>query len=274
MSARKAALVRVEVDQPVAVDGDEVDVPAATRERLRRLDDGRVLDRADDEVAGLEALQVAGEGQVVGLGAAGGEDDLALGGAEGRGDGGARRFDGAPPLAAQRVQLGRVAVALAEVRQHRLEDARVDRRGRGVVEVDGLHRRAPSATRSSQGDALERLGDRLVEAPPDDARGAALGARAGCGRRMQSTRVSGPSRAVTTSPTATRSGRAGEGIAAARPARRPHETGVAQPRRGCARGTAPGMPSLGGDLGERRRALLRACRPGTPWPAGRTRCAR
>ena len=77
------------------------------------LHDGRVLDGADDEVARLKRGEAAEQGEVVGLGAAGGEDDLLLAGAERGGHLGARRFDGRARLAPEPVQLGRVAVLLA-----------------------------------------------------------------------------------------------------------------------------------------------------------------
>ena len=106
-------LVGVQVDHAVAVHRHEVDGPAQAVEGARGLHDGRVLDRAHDEVAGLEACEVAEQGEVVGLGAAGGEDDLLVAGAERGGDLGARLLDGRARLPPQPVQLGRVAVALA-----------------------------------------------------------------------------------------------------------------------------------------------------------------
>jgi hypothetical protein len=60
---------------------------------------------ADDEVAGLEALQVPEEGEVVRLGPAGGEDDLLFAGADRRGDLGARALDGGARLTALLVEL-------------------------------------------------------------------------------------------------------------------------------------------------------------------------
>ena len=113
VSSRNACLVGVQVDDAVAVHGDEVDGPAGAVQGTGRLHDGRVLDRADDEVARLVAGEAAEQGEVVGLGAAGGEHDLLLAGAEHGGHLGARRFDGRARLPPQPVKLGRVAVVLA-----------------------------------------------------------------------------------------------------------------------------------------------------------------
>ena len=50
-------LVGVQVDDAVAIHGDEIDGPAGAVQGTGRLHDGRVLDRADDEVAGLVAVR-------------------------------------------------------------------------------------------------------------------------------------------------------------------------------------------------------------------------
>ena len=64
---------------PLASTGSERDAPAAPGQRLQGVEHGFVLDGAGDQVlaAGrLERLGGAADGEVVALGAAGGEDDL------------------------------------------------------------------------------------------------------------------------------------------------------------------------------------------------------
>ena len=75
------------------------------------------------------------EREVVGLGAAGGEHDVARPRADGAGDGLARLLDHAPRAATGGVQRARVADP-GQVPGHRLDRDRQHRRGRGVVEVD------------------------------------------------------------------------------------------------------------------------------------------
>ena len=76
--------------------------------------------------------------QVVGLGRARGEHDLARVGADQPRDIGARLLDRrlAPPCRRRGSRWMRVAELLGEVRQHRVEHARVERRRRLVVEID------------------------------------------------------------------------------------------------------------------------------------------
>ena len=66
-----------------------------------------MLDRADDDVTAVEALQIPGQGQVVRLGATAGEHDLAIVGADRRRDLGARIFDRRTRLPPGGVDLGR-----------------------------------------------------------------------------------------------------------------------------------------------------------------------
>src|SRR5450759_4486830 len=198
----KGLLVGVHVDDAVAVDGDEVDGPPETVEGARRFHDRRMLDGADDEVTGLETLEIADERQVVGLRAAGGEDDLLLAGAEAGSHLGARLLHSRAGISPQTVKLRRVAVAFAEERQHLLEDPGVDRRGRRVVEVHARHLGTASRVRSSSVIelraplmALSRRRHTTREAQ-DSARSQPPSSG------TQPTRESGPSSAVTTSPTA------------------------------------------------------------------------
>ena len=92
----------------------------------------------DDDVAAAVAVPVedAAEREVVGLAAAGGEDDLGGGAVERRGDpvaGLVHRLARPPPA---RMRRGRVAEDLAEERQHRGAHLGGDRRRRRVVEID------------------------------------------------------------------------------------------------------------------------------------------
>jgi hypothetical protein len=131
---------RIDADDAVRVDRHDVDRPAALREGPGRLTHGRVFDRTDDHAArAVGAAERPPQGEVVGLRPARREDDLPVLGPDEGCDLGARRLDGAPRLTALTVELGRVAVALAEERQHGLEHARVDGGRGGMVEVDRLH---------------------------------------------------------------------------------------------------------------------------------------
>ncbi len=98
-----------------------------------------------DVIADLPILRVgAGEmrhaldRKIVRFGRARGEDDLARIGLDQRRDLAPGALNGLGGDAAIRVAGAvRVAKMLGKVRQHRLEDARVDRRRRLVVEIDG-----------------------------------------------------------------------------------------------------------------------------------------
>ena len=222
---------------------------------------------------GWKRCEIAEEREVVGLGAAAGEDDLLLAGAERRGHLGARLLDGRARLPPQAVQLGRVAVALGEVRQHRLEHLRVDRRRGRVVEVDGLHGETASRVRSSSV-MLLRAPLMALSSRRHTTRDAQDSARSQApSSGTQPTSESGPSSAVTTSPTATSRGGPGQLVPAAHAPRRLDQAASRGAARGCARGTAPGCspprrsPAAG--PGGRRRG-----RPGTPWPSGRIRSVR
>src|SRR5581483_202678 len=78
------------------------------------------------------------EGEVVALGGAAGEDELAGAGPEELGDLAAGLLDRLRSALAEDVRsAGSIAVLLGEERQHRLEHARIDAGGRVVVQVDG-----------------------------------------------------------------------------------------------------------------------------------------
>ncbi len=78
------------------------------------------------------------QGQVVGLGATGGDDDLAGQAAQHAGDLLVRFTQGLARLPAKAVQAARIAVVFTEIGQHRLQHLRANRGGGGVVEVDGF----------------------------------------------------------------------------------------------------------------------------------------
>ncbi len=85
------------------------------------------------------ALGDAADGEVVAFGGAAGEDDFLWVGADGGGDRVARLVDGGASFVAESVaHAAGVAVLLAEVGEHRLDDARVDPRRGVVVHVDEL----------------------------------------------------------------------------------------------------------------------------------------
>ena len=90
----------------------------------------------------------AGDGQVVGLGAAAGEHDLPRPGAEARGDDVAGLVERLAGLPGHGVGARRVAEPLGQERQHGLDRLGPHRRGGGVVEVGGHRsqgRRGPRA---------------------------------------------------------------------------------------------------------------------------------
>ncbi len=133
------ALEVFDVDQAVGLHGQVGDAVAILLELLAGVEHGLVLgDLGDDVVAALAVhLGDALDGEVVGLGGAGGEDDLLGGGADQFGDLLAGFLDGLFGFPAEGVvAAGGVAEDAGEVRHHGLEHARVERRGRVVVHVD------------------------------------------------------------------------------------------------------------------------------------------
>ena len=129
----------LEVDEALAVDGEVGDAEAFLLEALGLVEDGVVLDGGRDDVlaAALAAGGVGGaaEGEVVALAAAGGEDELLRLAAEELGHRAAGALEAAAGLLGLGVEAGGVAPVLAEVGEHGVEDALVERaswrRGRG-----------------------------------------------------------------------------------------------------------------------------------------------
>jgi hypothetical protein len=102
-----------------------------------------VLDGGDDDLPGV--FSHAEEGQVVGLGGAGGEDDLGRPGADQFGDGLARFVDRlhGPPTGGV-FAVGVAGPGRVEPRQHGGSDLGIKGRARQVIQVDqsaiGVHR--------------------------------------------------------------------------------------------------------------------------------------
>jgi len=81
----------------------------------------------------------AGDAQIVGLGAAGGEDQLAGAGIDGLGDRGTgllQSLHGQPALLVQRIGIAKaIAIWACQPRQHGLQDLRPQRRRSRIVKV-------------------------------------------------------------------------------------------------------------------------------------------
>ena len=131
----------VELDEPVRVDTKARDPPAFALERLERIEHRLVLGHHRHDVVAAFAAGVrrALDRQVVRLGRAAREYNLARRRADERGDFPAGTNDSLVGLPAVGVlAAGRIAEALGEVRQHRLEHTRIDRCRGVVVEIDRL----------------------------------------------------------------------------------------------------------------------------------------
>ena len=135
-----AARELVQVDQAVRLHRQVGDLEALELQVAAAVEHALVLGDAGDDVV-LLVLVEAGDAldrQVVRFGGAGGEDDLLLVGADDVRDLGARRSRPPPRPSQPYVVVARVRVAepLGEIRQHRLDHARIARRRRLVVEID------------------------------------------------------------------------------------------------------------------------------------------
>jgi len=103
-------------------------------------EDGVVLDAGGDEVSGCGGvLECAEEGEVIALGAAGGEDDLGGAAVEEVGDLIAGVVDGGAGELALLMDGAGVAVVLEEEGTHGFEDFGEQRCGRVRVHVDSAH---------------------------------------------------------------------------------------------------------------------------------------
>ncbi len=129
----------VEADQAVLLHRQIGDPVAVLLEALARVDHRLVLGDARDDVIALLAVHLgdALDREVVRLGRAAGEDDFLGVRADQIGHLLARLVDRLFGLPAERmVAARRVAEVLGEVRQHRLDHARIDRRRGVIVHVD------------------------------------------------------------------------------------------------------------------------------------------
>ncbi len=138
---RGSHLGGIDPPAPIAADHGQL---GGTRpgERLRGGQDRLVLDRADHQVTAplrTPPLQHPAQGQVVGLGAARGEGDLARRAAGGGGHPIPGLVHGGAGLTAVLVDRGGVAEPVPQPAQHRRPHLRVERGGGGVVQVEGLH---------------------------------------------------------------------------------------------------------------------------------------
>src|SRR5690606_8833264 len=132
----------IRIHPPSLVHGDARDVdPVQAVQVLRRLEDRLVLDGRRDDVAPGRARGPRRaehdplDGEVVRLGAAGGEDDVAGPYPQHCRHAGARIGESVGGRLADRVVAGRIAERAGEERKHRLQHLRAHRGGGGVVEV-------------------------------------------------------------------------------------------------------------------------------------------
>ena len=105
--------------------------------------DGVVLDGRGDQVAHPAVAHAAGQGHVVRLGAAAGEDDVARHAVQALGHGAARPFHGGAAAAPEGVDAAGVAELLPQAGRHGLQHFGGQRRGGGVVQVDAVHAHVP-----------------------------------------------------------------------------------------------------------------------------------
>ena len=126
------------MDQPELIRLQIRHLQAATREHATRLQHGRMLDGAgDDMTAGIsQRFDDPQYSEVVGFGAAAGKDDLVGLRTEQCGSLLPRPLDRSPSLASGRMQTRRVSEDLSEEWLHGGADARIDLGRRGIVEVD------------------------------------------------------------------------------------------------------------------------------------------
>ena len=100
-----------------------------------------MLDGAGDDVPGCggRGARHAENGEIIGLGAAAGEDDLGGTGIDERGHLAARGLQALLGGLSEMVDAGRVTIHLSEARHRRLENFPIDGRGGVVIEVEMLH---------------------------------------------------------------------------------------------------------------------------------------
>jgi len=131
------------IDEAVACWRDVCDLEAAAFEGFGGVEDGMVLDLGGDQVGWLvaveEGLQDAGEGEIVALGSAGGEDQLLCGAVEESGYGCSGVLDSGAGALAAMVRGAGVAEGFGPEGTHGFDDLGKNR-GRGIrVEIDPMH---------------------------------------------------------------------------------------------------------------------------------------
>ena len=128
----------VGIDAAEAIDGHDGHREAMLLEEPAGFDDRRMLDGAGDDVVAL-VLQRPGhalEGQVVGLAASAGEDDLVALGSRAAPRPGCAPARVRPCARSSPMSARRIAEMILQKRPHRGSDGRIDRRAGVVVEVD------------------------------------------------------------------------------------------------------------------------------------------
>ncbi len=127
------------VDATVSVHRQVRHLEAVSLEHRGRVEHRLVLDAAGDDVPAARARGPGDslQGQVVRLGATGGEDDVARPAAEDAGHRLTGLVDSLAGATTRRVDARRVPPVLAKVREHGIEHLVSQRRRRGVIEVDG-----------------------------------------------------------------------------------------------------------------------------------------
>ena len=152
----------VEIDAAVLRHGQVGDFVAVLLQALAGVEHGFVLGHLRDDVIALFAVHFRGalDGQVVRFGGAAGEDDFLGRRVDQTGDlraGILHRFLGRP--AERVVAAGGVAELLVKVRQHRIDHARVHRRGGVVIHVNrqfNSHALSPVSNSYDSPDAVSR----------------------------------------------------------------------------------------------------------------------
>ena len=129
-------------DQSAAVAPHHGDFVAPMRHPSRGLANRRMLDGGNYQMAsrgGWLVMHQPLQREIIALGAAGGENDLLRPAAQQGCHLAARIFDRFMASPAQRMRAGGMAIMLAQEREHRLLNARRDRSGGVVVEVERAH---------------------------------------------------------------------------------------------------------------------------------------
>ena len=141
----------VDVEAPLAVDGDKGHPVPLFGEVLAQIDHGRVLDPGGDDVPLVRVgLNRRANGRAVAFGAAAGKNDFTGVGAQQIGNPLPGLLDLAAHLAAKGVHAGGVAVIVAEIGKHLFEHFGGHPGGGVVVDIDHAHDYTSSTISSSE----------------------------------------------------------------------------------------------------------------------------